>query len=71
MAIAGSAKSIDELVGALNCPQELVPRDLEPCDVLVVTDAKPLESKTSHSAFRCCYLAQFLNRNRIAVCKSG
>jgi hypothetical protein len=71
MTIASTTEGVDELVGVLDRPREMLPRDLEPRDVIVVTDTKPMKSKMPHCTFGCRDLAQFLNRYRIAIRKSG
>ena len=56
MLVASATEGIDELVGALERPRELLPWDLEPSDVIVVADAKPAKPKASHRAFGRCHL---------------
>jgi len=49
--IAGAAESRNEFISAVDRLGELIPGNLKPRDVLVVTNTKPPESETPDSAF--------------------
>jgi hypothetical protein len=52
MSIPGAAECGDDFVSALDRLGKLIARDLEPRNVVVVTDTKPMKPKASHSTFR-------------------